>query len=162
MLTVPMLTEQPPRRAGLDRSRRWRVLGCTGLSSALNCFMWMSYSGTPEISRRVLSTGAPISVEALDWTYSASLAAVVIFMMPAAYAIERHNYAAMLASVCLNISAACLRYASVAWSSYMLAILSAVCLGGATAVIMPAFALLPAVWFPPRACLGPLDSEVPG
>ena len=137
----------PPKVA--DRSRRWVVLGCAGVSYALNCFMWMSYSGTPTVSKDVLSpSSTPISSEDLDWTYSASLTAVVLFMMPAAYLIKWRNYSMMCASVCLNIGAAWLRYLSAVCASYALAISSAVLLGGATAVMMPAFALLPEVWFP--------------
>lgn len=155
MLVEPILAEPttgfPVPDDVPDQRRRWVVLSCTAVSSAINCFMWMSYSGTPDTSKVVLgSPSEPISDEDLDWTYSASLSAVCVLMMPAAYLIEWHNYGIMLSSVCLNMAAAWLRYASVACASYGLAILSAILLGGATAVIMPAFAHLPAVWFPPH------------
>ena len=82
-----------------DLSRRWSVLCPFLISTAQNAFMFMSYSVTPSISKSVLSPTKPLSDGELDWTYSVSLTAVVIFMLPASALLRRHNYATMLVAV---------------------------------------------------------------
>ena len=149
MLDAVLPTNAPA--PGLDRSRRWVILlVCLAPTYMLNDFFFMSYSAAPEISKAALSPNATLTDSEIDWLYSASLCAVVVFTLPAAYLLHHHGYIAMLCCVCCNIAAAWLRYLSVACSSFPIAILSSVLLGMATAVIMPAFASVPAAWFSPR------------
>ena len=151
---------------------RWCILACFVPVSFLNAFMFMTFSVLPELSKRVLiaaaasphplfpsprsvedggSTASPLapslSTSAIEWTYSISLLTVVLSMLPASHMLEKRPYATLLAATCLNVAGAWLRYASVAYTSYLTALASGVMLGGAAAIIMPAFAFVPLRWF---------------
>jgi len=127
--------------------RRHLVLGCFCFHSFIQCFCFMDFSTVSELDNDSLD----MHTEVLDGLlyyggFAATLPAMWLSMW---MLLGGHDWAAGLSMSVLVVLGAWLRVAAVYATSYVLGLLSTVCLGLAGGVIFTSFTFIPERWFPP-------------
>jgi len=88
--------------------------------------------------------------EELKWLYSGALIMVAVATPLAIYCVNAYNWSTMLSAVLLNAGAAWLRHTAVVHRSFDHAFVSTILLGGAAAVVVSSFTVVPEAWFAPE------------
>jgi len=115
----------------------------------------MDFSTSEEISEDALgiarnsTADQAAAADDLKWLYSSIYIVVPVVQILVAYPLFRYNWSTMLLGVSLNVACAWLRYAAVVRHSYAMGLASSCLAGGAAAVIVSSYSIVPENWFGP-------------
>jgi hypothetical protein len=145
----------PAEPAEWSSPRRWAVIFAFAFTSMTNGYVCMDFSTSEEISEDALgiarnsTADQAAAADDLKWLYSSIYIVVPVVQLLVAYPLFRYNWSTMLLGVSLNVACAWLRYAAVVHHSYAMGLASSCLAGGAAAVIVSSYSIVPENWFGP-------------